>query len=837
MKNKNRNRMNIKFTGIILVIACLLFSCSASFAADLRYNENDQKWRTLENQRVWWNSNYYYGNNCFAFVKYVIEDEGRGTISTYDSTYHRALASYTGGTLLSQHFKERDGYLSASTLKQKFSNAQAGDVVQMRWKYSRETQHTALINGFESDGVYFFQSNVSNGANVIKNSYYSYSDLAQRYNNATYGGFSLYRFGSDPEPDTSINPGLRGLSNNSYAKAYTLTSSRYTGVYTDSTLSRRRSSSSWTGEDDIDYITGVGRNYNGTLYARIKYPVGNSRVEAYANLNEVFVSGNINEEPKTAINSHSGLYWRKNSDYDSSLKVNAGDKVYLFTQDNGWCQIMYPDGNNWQIAWLTQSDYDKLFEEIISEQRDSTLGISYNFTNGKTGNSYSDYVLFTAPSSTLTLSRFTAGMYPARVIEGQLPPGLYLSMDDVDRWQFVSGASSIKTKVWLKGTPTQAGTYNFTLRVGTQYYVDKSLQVVITAQQTNPPNIYYNFVNGKQGVYYSDWIYATGGTRPYRLSLVDGSLPNGLSLSWSGNSIYLKGIPTRYGMFRFKLRVTDNNGQYVEKDNVITITSNSSYVRAGAGDDDDTPSKPKILTKKLPYGYVDTEFSIELEATGTKPITWTSDNLPEGFSINQEEGIISGVPYETGNYSFTVKAENSEGTASKKLKLKVKDQKPLITTESLPNAVIGVSYDFTIECEGNGTIKFSKSGKLPKGLTIDKTTGNISGVPTKTGTYSFTVKAKNKTGKCVTPFVIIVNNEKQEGNEESFTASSINYLDNSGYGETFDDEEDDDELDFEDSEFDEESESEIMNNESGCNSGLFGMMSLILCAGFILKRN
>lgn len=69
---------------------------------------------------------------------------------------------------------------------------------------------------------------------------------------------------SSPVPDTpaqdlsDINPGLRNLTSSSYAKVFTLTSGRY-DVYRDSSLTTKLSSTAWTGEDDEDWITGVGK--------------------------------------------------------------------------------------------------------------------------------------------------------------------------------------------------------------------------------------------------------------------------------------------------------------------------------------------------------------------------------------------------------------------------------------------------------------------------------------------------------------------------------------------------------------------------------------------------
>jgi hypothetical protein len=66
---------------------------------------------------------------------------------------------------------------------------------------------------------------------------------------------------------------------------------------------------------------------------------------------------------------------------------------------------------------------------------------------------------------------------------------------------------------------------------------------------------------------------------------------------------------------------------------------------------------------------------------------------------------------------------------------------PLITTYTLPNGVHSTSYSQTVTATG-GTrpLAFSiTSGSLPNPLTINSSTGVISGTPTSAGTSNFTV--------------------------------------------------------------------------------------------------
>jgi len=75
--------------------------------------------------------------------------------------------------------------------------------------------------------------------------------------------------------------------------------------------------------------------------------------------------------------------------------------------------------------------------------------------------------------------------------------------------------------------------------------------------------------------------------------------------------------------------------------------------------------------------------------------------------------------------------------------------KPTITTESLPDGAVGKSYSQTLTATGDTPITWSiETGDttLPNGLSLNASTGEITGTPTTVETKNFTVKATNATG-------------------------------------------------------------------------------------------
>lgn len=170
--------------------------------------------------------------------------------------------------------------------------------------------------------------------------------------------------------------------------------------------------------------------------------------------------------------------------------------------------------------------------------------------------------------------------------------------------------------------------------------------------------------------------------------------------------------------------------------------------------------KPNITTVSLPEGKTTVVYTggNVYGRWGVKPYTFTLVGgfgvLPTGLALStvSSVGKITGTPSVAGTFSFKLRLTDSAGapkTFDQTLYIVVKASAvPVvpalkIVTDALPGGVVSSLYETTIQAQ-DGTSPYSMavtSGSLPAGLSLDATTGKISGTPTAPVTAGLTVTA------------------------------------------------------------------------------------------------
>ena len=258
-------------------------------------------------------------------------------------------------------------------------------------------------------------------------------------------------------------------------------------------------------------------------------------------------------------------------------------------------------------------------------------------------------------------------------------------------------------------------------------------------------------------------LQASGGLPPYEWALQAGSLPAGLS--FDGTASTISGTPTSTGSHQVTIQVRDQDG---------TVESRQFSIQIEAA-----PEAPTITTSSLPDGTVGASYSAQLSASGGEtPYSWSlsSGSLPAGLSLNSSTGQISGTPGSAGTRSFTAQVTGHDGLSStKSLSVSIEEasEAPTITTRSLPDGTVGESYSAELSASGGATpYSWSlSSGSLPSGLSLNSSTGEISGTPDLAGTRSFTVRVTGDDGVSGTRSVSMQIEEASEA--PTITTSSL----------------------------------------------------------------
>ena len=319
---------------------------------------------------------------------------------------------------------------------------------------------------------------------------------------------------------------------------------------------------------------------------------------------------------------------------------------------------------------------------------------------------------FKNPPAATYLEPYTAeaqliGSQPLVLDIKGLPAGLSYDYDSFDE------------VVRIYGTPTEGGKFTVKMTAtNVQGKGTKSAKIVVNF----PPEIQdIELAEAYTGKSYTAKFKAEG-TKKITWSVDSGDLPEGLTLKATNGQ--LKGKPTQGGTYSFYVIATNSYGVDSKSfDLVVNIT------------------QPKISTNSLKKGKYNKAYSVKIKTKDGTPDSWTcTGDLPAGITFSN--GVFSGTPTEAGTFKITVTASNGGGDSEKVYTLVIAADPPKVTTSSLPGGTVGQAYSAKLEATGTPPIKWSWSG-YPTGLTLSKDTGEISGIPTRAGTFKITVTAEN----------------------------------------------------------------------------------------------
>lgn len=413
--------------------------------------------------------------------------------------------------------------------------------------------------------------------------------------------------------------------------------------------------------------------------------------------------------------------------YSQALSTSGGTAPYSYSIAGG----AFPPGlslsSTGTISGTPTQSGSHSFSVAVSDSDGQSVNKSYSVNIPAPALDISPDVLLAgaeaAPYSlTLSGSGGTAP-YAFRVDSGlgPLPPGLSLANSGaITGTPVVGSAGSYPVRIVMEDRTTQSSSADYHWIYQDFTFVIQPPPTIVVAPATLP--------NGAAGAPYSRLLSASGGTGPYSFALTSGSLPAGLVLAADGA---LTGTPTAGGSFAFNVTATDSNGFDGSRAYVLQVTAADI-----------------VLSPGLDRGYVGQPYADVVTASGgTAPYSYaiTAGVLPPGLVLNAGTGAIAGTATGNGIFGFTVTATDSStgtGPYSDSLDYEIVMYSPSIDVApaALPDGRTGDAYTQTFAASG-GTAPYSYalfSGSLPPGISLSSA-GVLSGTPTTTGTFNFTM--------------------------------------------------------------------------------------------------
>lgn len=313
----------------------------------------------------------------------------------------------------------------------------------------------------------------------------------------------------------------------------------------------------------------------------------------------------------------------------------------------------------------------------------------------------------TSYTDTLTLSGGTAPYSFALKPGSTLPPGLTITPTGT-----------------ISGTPTSAGTFDFIVTVtdANDFASDIALGMTVAA-----PSITLNasMPSGRVGQTYAGLIEAVGGAAPVTYAVTTGTLPDGLSLNTNSGAV--TGIPTAAGSSTVTITARDANAFTASRTFEFVIATNAGSATLGALD---TPIYRQAYSDSV------------AASGGTAPYVYavTTGALPTGLTLNSATGAVTGTPTVVGSFSFTITATDSNGLINHQTYGFTIAEPEITVTFASPDGQQGQTYPSTPVTITGGTAPYIyELADAPAGLTINSSTGQISGTPTQQGSFNPTV--------------------------------------------------------------------------------------------------
>jgi gliding motility-associated-like protein len=290
--------------------------------------------------------------------------------------------------------------------------------------------------------------------------------------------------------------------------------------------------------------------------------------------------------------------------------------------------------------------------------------------------------------------------------------------------------------VTISGTPTASGPFNYTITLtggcgtvtatGTITVNPVNTITLTSAAGTNGQTLCINTP-------LTNITYATTGATGATFS----GLPTGVTGNWAGNVVTINGTPTASGPFNYTITLTGGCGTVTASGTITVNPVNTITLTSAAA----TTAQSICINTPLT--------NITYATTGATGATFSG--LPAGVTGNWAANVvtISGTPTASGTFNYTVTLTGGCGTvtASGTINVVTVNTITLTSAASTSSQTLCINTPLTnITYATTGATGATVTG-LPTGVTGNWAANvfTISGTPTASGTFNYTVTT---TGGC-----------------------------------------------------------------------------------------
>jgi large repetitive protein len=219
----------------------------------------------------------------------------------------------------------------------------------------------------------------------------------------------------------------------------------------------------------------------------------------------------------------------------------------------------------------------------------------------------------------------------------------------------------------------------------------------------------------------------------YSFAIMSGAAPPGLSLNTNGA---WSGAPTALGSYACTVMAQDSLGCTASRSYTLAVACPAVSLSPATLPNADLGSNYNQTLTAAPGG---ASYSFAVSAGG----------LPPGLSLSSN-GLLSGAPNAVGNFTFTVSATSfgaCVGTRTYSILVTGTCATITLSPASLPGGTVGAAYNQIVSAAGGAgpyTLAVT-AGALPGGLSLSSG-GSLSGTPTASGTFNFTITATGAGG-------------------------------------------------------------------------------------------